>query len=125
MNSPFELSDALLTFEHSQVTTARGYKRLANQLAHQLTSLPFTLQQKKQFKAQRPKFDEPQVRKILRALRRRPMSRTEISNELFGRDLSSAKIGEALECLRSLGLADSLIERIPGRGPNREIWFAT
>jgi hypothetical protein len=117
----------LQTFERSTASTPRGYKRLAKRLAHQLTALPFTPQQKAQYKAKRPKLDEPQVRKILRALRKNPngLSRRQISDELFGRNLSSAKISEALECLRSLGLADSVTERIPGRGPNREIWFAT
>jgi hypothetical protein len=92
-----------------------GYNRLAKKLAHKLTGLPFTLEQKKLCKAEQPLADEPRVRKILRALRKNPngLSRRRISDELFGRNLSSAKIGEALECLRSLELADSLIERIP------------
>jgi hypothetical protein len=123
VNSAF---DCLQAFERSGVSTPRGYKRLANQLAHQVTSLPFTLQQKKQFKAERPLVDEPRVRKILRALRKRPngLSRKQISEEVFARNLDSAKISEALECLRNLGLADSVMERVD-RGRHPERWFAT
>jgi hypothetical protein len=106
-----------------------GYNRLAKKLAHQLTGLPFTLDQKARAKASRPKLDEPQVRKILTALRRRSggMSRKQISEELFSRNLPSAKITEALEYLGSLGLAYSFTERavVSGPGRNRERWFAT
>jgi hypothetical protein len=125
VNSSPELIEGLEAFERSVASTPGGYKRLARRLAHELTGLPFTLEQKAQYKAQRPKLDEPQVRKILRVLRKNPngLSRTEISTELFGRNLSSATIREALEYLRESRLADSVTERT--EGPNRKIWFAT
>jgi hypothetical protein len=97
---------------------------VVRRLAHQLTALPFNLEQKAQYKARRPKLDQPQVRKILAALRRRPvgMSRKEISEKIFSRNLSSEKIGEALAYLRTLSLADCVTERTAGR--SRERWFA-
>ncbi|PWT78521.1 MAG: hypothetical protein C5B58_15190 [Acidobacteria bacterium] len=124
MNSSYPNAEELSLFERSVATTSRGFRRLARRLAHQLTALPFTVEQKAQYKANRPKLDEPQVRKILRALRKNPngLSRRQISDELFGRNLSSANISEALEYLRSLGAADSVTERTAGR--SRERWFA-
>jgi hypothetical protein len=125
VTSPF--SEALQIFESSGASTPGGYKRLARRLAFELTGLPLTVKQKAQYKANRPKLDEPQVRKILRALRQSPngLSRKQISDELFQRNLPSEKIREALEYLWESGLADSITERTADRGRSRERWFAT
>jgi hypothetical protein len=69
-------------------------------------------------------FDDPNAAKIFLALREhsKGMTRTEISIEVFKRNLSRAKLDEALSYLRRLGLARYITEDTAGRPVER--WFA-
>jgi hypothetical protein len=69
------------------------------------------------------RLEDPHAQKIFLALRKRPngMTRTEISVELFSRNLSREKIDEALAYLRRLKLVQSIAEHTDGR--DRERWL--
>ncbi len=67
---------------------------------------------------------DPKAQKILDALRRSPqgMTRTEISEKVFNKNLASKKIGASLSLLNQLGFARFQPEGGNGRSPER--WFA-
>jgi len=71
------------------------------------------------------KLDNSRAAKIFTALRQRPqgITRTEITVEIFQRNLSKTKIDEALNYLRRLGFAYCVLEATNGRSSER--WFAT
>jgi hypothetical protein len=70
------------------------------------------------------RLDDCRAQKILVALRTHPqgMTRTEISVELFSRNLTKIQLDEALNYLRRLGLARFVMEHTLGRPGER--WFA-
>jgi Protein of unknown function (DUF3987) len=95
-------------------------------LAHQKAALAiwdYCFQSARRLFGQR--LSDPHAQKILEALRRRPegMTRWQISEVVFSRNLSAQGIGSALRMLLELGLAFWKPESTNGRSAER--WFAT
>jgi hypothetical protein len=69
------------------------------------------------------RLEDAHAQKIFLALRQRPngLTRTEISTELFKRNLTAKQIDEALTYLRRLKLVRAVTEQTDGR--DRERWF--
>jgi hypothetical protein len=65
---------------------------------------------------------DPIADTILAALRQHPLSRTDL-RELFGRNVSSSRIAQALAILARSGLASVTNDRDTGGRP-REVWHA-